>query len=62
MILCAVPRRITLGVLSDVMLELGAWNAINMDGGSMCAFCANGKPSLEPVKPVSNILVVYKRK
>lgn len=61
LILCAVSQSITLSTLADVMMELGARDAINLDGGSMCAFYANGKILVEPVKPMNNILAVYKR-
>lgn len=61
LILCAVSQSITLSTLADVMIELGVRDAINLDGGSMCAFYAGGKILVEPVKPMSNILAVYKR-
>ncbi|MHB9038878.1 MAG: phosphodiester glycosidase family protein [Armatimonadota bacterium] len=60
LILCAVSQSITLATLADVMLELGARDAVNMDGGSMCAMYVDGKYRVEPVKPMSNILAVYK--
>jgi exopolysaccharide biosynthesis protein len=62
LILCAVSRSITLSTMAEVMLELGAQNAINLDGGSMCAMYVDGKYRVEPVKPMSNVLAVYKAK
>ncbi|MCE5315035.1 MAG: phosphodiester glycosidase family protein [Armatimonadota bacterium] len=62
LILCAVSQSITLSTLADVMLELGARDAINMDGGGMCAMYVDGKYKVEAVKPMSNILAVYKTK
>ncbi|MCE5197937.1 MAG: phosphodiester glycosidase family protein [Armatimonadota bacterium] len=61
LILCAVSQSITLNTLADAMLELGAVDAINLDGGSMCAFYENGRAKVEPVKPLNNILAVYKK-
>ncbi len=59
--MCAVKNSVTLNVLSDIMLELGAQDAINMDGGSMCALYVDGKYLVEPVRPMSNVLAVYKK-
>lgn len=61
LVLCAVSERVTLATLAAVMQELGAWDAINLDGGSMCALYKNGKCAVEPVAPVNNILAVYRR-
>ncbi|MEN6356090.1 MAG: phosphodiester glycosidase family protein [Armatimonadota bacterium] len=61
LILCAVSQSITLSTLADVMIELGAQDAINLDGGSMCALYVNGKYCVQPAKSMSNILAVYKR-
>jgi exopolysaccharide biosynthesis protein len=61
LVLCAVSQSITLSTLADVMLELGARDAINLDGGSMCALYVDGKYRVQPARSMSNILVVYKR-
>lgn len=61
LILCAISQSVTLSTLADVMIELGAHDAINMDGGSMCALYVNGKYCVQPAKSMSNILAVYKR-
>lgn len=61
LILCAVSQSITLSTLADVMVELGAKDAINLDGGSMCALYVNGKYCVQPAKSMSNIMAVYKR-
>ncbi len=61
LILCAVSEDVTLDTLGEVMLELGAWDAVNMDGGTMCAFYDEGTIRLEPAVPMSNILAVYRR-
>lgn len=60
LVLCAVADYITLDTLADIMLELGARNAVNMDGGSMCALYHNGKYLVTPASPMVNIIAVYK--
>lgn len=62
MILCTVAEPITLDTLADVMLELGAREAVNMDGGRMCALYGDGRCHAEPMSPINNVLAVYKRK
>lgn len=62
LILCAVAESITLSTLAEVMIELGADDAVNLDGGSMCAFYEKGKIRVHPAMPMSNILAVYKAK
>jgi len=62
LILCTVADLVTLSALADVMMELGARDAINLDGGAMCAFYADGVYKARPLSPMNNALVVYKRK
>lgn len=59
LVMCAVADYITLDTLADIMLELGARNAVNMDGGSMCALYHKGKYLVTPASPMSNIIAVY---
>lgn len=59
LILCAVAESITLGTLAELMIELGASDAVNMDGGSMCAFYSEGRIRVHPAAPMSNLLAVY---
>ena len=58
LVMLAVREPITLQTLAAAMLQLGAVDAINLDGGSLCGFYANGKCRIRPFLPVSNILVV----
>lgn len=58
LILCVVRKDVTLSVLADIMLKLGAKDAINMDGGSMCAFYESGNFHAEPARSMNNIVVV----
>lgn len=62
LILCVIKNSVTLNTAAEIMIELGAVDAINLDGGSMCALYENGKYHARPVHAVSNILAVYKRK
>jgi len=61
LILCAVSDDVTLASLGEVMLDLGAWDAVNMDGGKMCALYSNGSVRVEPVSGMSNIIAVYRK-
>lgn len=62
LILCVVAQEITLDTLAGLMVELGAVDAVNMDGGSMCALYIDGVYHAEPVARMSNILAVHRRK
>lgn len=59
LILCAVTKPITLRTMAKVMIELGATDAINLDGGGSCALYENEKFRVEPSRPVSNVLAVF---
>lgn len=61
LILCVVRQPITLDTMGKLMVELGAVDATNMDGGGSCAFYANGSYEVVPPRPMSNILAVYRR-
>ena len=60
LVMLAVEDQVTLQKLAEAMRELGAVDAINLDGGSLCGFYLNGKVLAEPVLPISNIIAVYK--
>ena len=62
LVLIAVKERVTLVTLAKAMRELGAVDAINMDGGALTGFYSNGRCQAEPMVPVSNVLAVYKVK
>lgn len=62
LVLLAVTEPVTLATLAKAMLELEAVDAINMDGGALCALYADGRCQAEPVRPVSNVLAVYRTK
>ncbi|HEY9899436.1 MAG TPA: phosphodiester glycosidase family protein, partial [Pantanalinema sp.] len=54
---------VTLGELADLMRELGAQDAMNLDGGGSTAFVLEGKlmnkPSDGSERPVSNALLIW---
>lgn len=62
LVLLAVEDRITLRKLAEAMRELGAVDAINLDGGALCGFYLDGRILAEPFVPVSNVIAVYRAK
>lgn len=62
LILCVVLSEVSLSTMANVMIELGARDAINLDGGGMCALYTDGTYHAQPVISMSNILAVYKAK
>ena len=61
LIMCVVSEPITLGMMGYLMIELGAKDAINLDGGGSCGLYKDGRCIVEPTSPVSNVLAVYRR-
>lgn len=61
LIMCVVTQPITLSRMAAVMVELGAKDAINLDGGGSCALYDKGSCVVLPKRLVSNVLAVYKR-
>lgn len=47
----------TLDQMADVMCQLGAADAICMDGGASSGLYANGKYVVKPTRPISNALI-----
>jgi len=62
LLMLAIRERVTLRTLAQAMVELGAVDAVNMDGGALCAFYAAGKCGAEPDLPINNVIAVYKVK
>ncbi len=62
LIMLAINEYVTLHTLAQAMSELGAIDAVNMDGGALCAFYCNGKCAVEPVMPINNVIAVYRMK
>jgi exopolysaccharide biosynthesis protein len=59
LLMVTVKKPITLEEFADIMLKLGAKEAINLDGGSACALYKNGRYIAVPSVPMTNILAVY---
>ena len=62
LIMMANRQSVTMPTIARDMKELGAVDAINMDGGALCAFYADGTCKAQPVRPMSNIIAIYKVK
>lgn len=62
LVMLAIRESVNLHTLARAMLELGAVDAINMDGGSLCGFYCDGECKAQPIKPMSNIIAIYKVK
>lgn len=62
LVLLAVNDYVTLSELAGLMQELGAVDAINLDGGALTGFYLNGRLEAEPISPVSNVIAVYRKK
>lgn len=60
LVMIAIREPVTLHVLAQAIMELGAVDAINLDGGALCGFYSDGQCRAEPILPVSNVLAVYK--
>jgi exopolysaccharide biosynthesis protein len=51
--------------MAEFLLSIGAWNAVNLDGGGSTTMVINGKVVNSPSdktgeRPVANILIVVK--
>ena len=60
-LLVTVIQSMTLAQFAQLMLDLGAVDAINLDGGGACALYKDGHTLVIPSLPMSNLLVVYKK-
>ena len=61
LLLITVNRNIKLKEFARIMLDLGAVEAMNLDGGGACALYHDGKTITSPTLPMTNLLVVYKK-
>ncbi len=60
LLMATVTRPITLQEFAEIMLDLGAVEAMNLDGGGACALYLDGEILTLPGLPMANLLVVYK--
>jgi hypothetical protein len=60
-ILLVTCERATMRDLAQVMLALGAYDAMNLDGGASSGLWANGQYLTKPGRQISNALLLVKR-
>jgi exopolysaccharide biosynthesis protein len=54
-------KSLTLKQFAKVMLDLGAVEAMNLDGGGACGLYHKGESLVVPTLPMTNLLVVYRK-
>jgi hypothetical protein len=59
LLLVAVDTPVQLRKLANIMMHLGAVNAVDLDGGSSTALHCNGQTVSRPGRSLTNLLVVY---
>ena len=59
LLLVTVNRPIYMGKLAKIMRELGAVDAVNLDGGSSTAIFCDGRTYSHPGRRLTNLIVVY---
>ncbi|MDI6826932.1 MAG: phosphodiester glycosidase family protein [Armatimonadota bacterium] len=59
LLLVAVSKPIYLSTMANIMRELGAVNAINLDGGGSTALYYGGKVFRHPTRRLTNLIVIY---
>lgn len=62
LLLVTVSRPIYLGKLAAIMRDLGAVNAVNLDGGSSTAMSYRGRILSHPGRRLTNLIVLYESK
>ncbi|MCC6686846.1 MAG: phosphodiester glycosidase family protein [Fimbriimonadaceae bacterium] len=61
LIIFATNHAVTLSELGKAMLQVGATNAVNMDGGTSAALLYRGDLKVRPARKLTNLFVVYER-
>lgn len=61
LLLVAINRKTTLSKMANVMVSLGAVDALSLDGGSSTGFYAGGRYFANPPRRLTNVLVVYSK-
>lgn len=59
LLMVTVNRPIYMGKMAKIMRELGAVNAVNLDGGSSTALFCDGRTLSHPGRRLTNLIVVY---
>jgi len=60
-LLMVTVSKCTIQDLATIMKDLGAYNAMNLDGGASTSLYANGKFLATPTRKISNALMVLPR-
>ena len=61
LVLVAVNQKITLQRFAKIMVKIGISDALCLDGGSSTGFYARGRFAANPVRRLTNLLVVYSK-
>ena len=61
LVLVAVNQKITLQRFAKMMVKIGISDALCLDGGSSTGFYARGKFAANPIRRLTNLLVVYSK-
>lgn len=61
LLLVALNKKTSIHCIANVMVALGATEALALDGGSSTGFYAHGKFAANPVRRLTNLLVVYSK-
>jgi exopolysaccharide biosynthesis protein len=61
LLLVVVENSITLDEMAAIMIDLGAVDAMNLDGGGACGLYYDGRYLSRPALPMTNILAVYRK-
>lgn len=61
LLLVAVNSRISLNKMAELMVQLGAVDALTLDGGSSTGFYGGGSYRANPARKLTNLLVVYSK-
>jgi exopolysaccharide biosynthesis protein len=61
LLLVTATESLTLSQFAKIMKDLGAQEAMNLDGGGACGLYSRGNVLAEPALPMSNILAVFKK-
>lgn len=61
LLLITAQESLTLSEFAQLMLDEDAVEAMNLDGGGVCALYADGNTLCSPTKIMTNVLLVYKK-
>jgi uncharacterized protein YigE (DUF2233 family) len=59
LLMVVVNRPIYLRTLAQILKDLGAYQAMNLDGGSSTGLACNGRVIIRPARRLSNVILVY---